>query len=229
MFTLWALGTYCGNCAKLQLTPRRRRAEDRSRPGRMRWFVMVSRRKTAGAMALIATGLVLSQVCLAADSRSVPRRKPAAGKRSMHSVHKTSMKAGAKTKRARKVTRFGANSRRMSHKRRLAQIHLQPERVKEIQQALFGSGYLKEEPNGAWDDQTRAAMRRYQSENGFPPTGLPEAKSLMKLGLGPHPLPEDVTANAASTARIQPNMGAGSSVPLPSASDPVKAPPAAQP
>ncbi len=41
-------------------------------------------------------------------------------------------------------------------------------------------------------------MRHYQSNNGFTATGLPDAKSLMKLGLGPHPLPEDVQASATS-------------------------------
>ena len=71
-------------------------------------------------------------------------------------------------------------------------LRIQPERVTEIQQALRQAGYLQREPNGAWDDATRKAMRRYQTENGFASTGLPDAKSLMKLGLGPHPLPEDV-------------------------------------
>lgn len=32
-------------------------------------------------------------------------------------------------------------------------------------------------------------MRLYQQKNGFQATGLPDAKSLMKMGLGPHPLP----------------------------------------
>jgi len=73
-----------------------------------------------------------------------------------------------------------------------------PERIEEIQQALSQAGYLKAQPNGRWDDQTREAMRRYQADHGFPATGLPEAKSLMKLGLGPHPLPTDLdTSNVA--------------------------------
>lgn len=77
---------------------------------------------------------------------------------------------------------------------------MQPERATEIQQALFQRGYLHQEPTGTWDDATRAAMKRYQSEHGFPATGLPEAKSLMKLGLGPHPLPDDL--DAATQAQV---------------------------
>jgi len=68
--------------------------------------------------------------------------------------------------------------------------------VEEIQQALVKAGYLDEEPNGKWDDRTRAAMRRYQADHGFPTTGLPEAKSLMKLGLGPHALPSNLDPSA---------------------------------
>jgi peptidoglycan hydrolase-like protein with peptidoglycan-binding domain len=72
----------------------------------------------------------------------------------------------------------------------------EPERIQEIQQALVQAGYLNAQPNGFWDDQTREAMRRYQADHGFPATGLPEAKSLMKLGLGPHPLPADLDASS---------------------------------
>jgi peptidoglycan hydrolase-like protein with peptidoglycan-binding domain len=69
---------------------------------------------------------------------------------------------------------------------------LQPERVQEIQQALIREGYLQGDASGQWDPRTRDAMLRYQTMNGFPPTGLPEAKSLMKLGLGSHPLPPEL-------------------------------------
>ncbi len=51
------------------------------------------------------------------------------------------------------------------------------------------AGTLHETPNGSWDMATRDAMKQFQKQNGFRPTGLPEAKPLMKLGLGPHPLP----------------------------------------
>jgi peptidoglycan hydrolase-like protein with peptidoglycan-binding domain len=69
---------------------------------------------------------------------------------------------------------------------------LQPERVQEIQQALIREGYLQGDANGQWDSHTHDAMLRYQTDHGFPATGLPEAKSLMKLGLGSHPLPAEL-------------------------------------
>jgi peptidoglycan hydrolase-like protein with peptidoglycan-binding domain len=88
---------------------------------------------------------------------------------------------------------------------------------------LVQAGYLNEEPNGRWDDQTRDAMRRYQTANGFPETGLPEAKSLMKLGLGPHPLAKDLDTGNAATA------SAGIASGTPAAPDSQQDPPVAQP
>jgi peptidoglycan hydrolase-like protein with peptidoglycan-binding domain len=69
--------------------------------------------------------------------------------------------------------------------------------VQEIQQALVREGYLQGDANGLWDDHTRAAMLRYQADHGFSITGLPDAKSLMKLGLGPHPLPDELDPDRA--------------------------------
>ncbi|MGH9357329.1 MAG: peptidoglycan-binding domain-containing protein [Terriglobia bacterium] len=67
-----------------------------------------------------------------------------------------------------------------------------PQRTEQIQQALIEAGDLHEQPTGKWDLETRDAMKVYQHTNGFSATGLPDAKSLMKMGLGPHPLPSDV-------------------------------------
>jgi peptidoglycan hydrolase-like protein with peptidoglycan-binding domain len=88
-------------------------------------------------------------------------------------------------------------------------LHLAPQRVQEIQQALIRDGYLQGDASGEWDTPTRGAMLRYQTMHGFPPTGLPEAKSLMKLGLGPHPLSPELdhgevgVASAGVTATVQ--------------------------
>lgn len=59
----------------------------------------------------------------------------------------------------------------------------------QIQEALAKAGFFHEKPDGIWGPASREAMSQYEKANGFSPTGLPEAKPLMKLGLGPHPLP----------------------------------------
>lgn len=84
-------------------------------------------------------------------------------------------------------------------RRRRGQQRPTAERIREIQQALIRAGYLEGEPTGRWDAKTRAAMRRLQEESGLPVTGKLDARSLVKLGLGPetagvaapHPLPPE--------------------------------------
>lgn len=70
----------------------------------------------------------------------------------------------------------------------------------QIQRALIKAGYLKEPPDGLWGPVTAEAMREFQQANGFEATGLPEAKALMKLGLGPHPLPPGVGGEDSASA-----------------------------
>lgn len=132
-----------------------------------------------------------------------------------HSVSRKAVKPKAKTVEAHKVVAKGkpvhrkyvrrrvryTRYRRYSRYRyRIARVHLQPDRIREIQQALIRSHYLEGDPTGKWDAATHDAMLRYQQDNGFSETGLPDAKSLMKLGLGPHPLPPDVAAASPAAA-----------------------------
>ncbi len=100
-----------------------------------------------------------------------------------------------------------SSPRALSGQQRLARLHLQPERVQEIQQALIREGYMQGEATGQWDSRTHDAMLRYQTMHGFPPTGLPEAKSLMKLGLGSHPLPPELDHGEAGVANPSPAPG----------------------
>jgi len=60
----------------------------------------------------------------------------------------------------------------------------EPERIKEIQQALAGKGFYQGEPTGKWDESSAAAMKNFQQASGLQPTGKIEALSLQKLGLG---------------------------------------------
>jgi len=120
---------------------------------------------------------------LHASSASAVKRAP------NHTTAYASQRKGSPAR-----NRYSANRRlrTLTGQQRLARLHLQPERVQEIQQALIREGYLQGDASGQWDSRTRDAMLRYQTDRGFPPTGLPEAKSLMKLGLGSHPLPPEL-------------------------------------
>lgn len=119
---------------------------------------------------------------------------------------------------------------------RLAHMQMNPARVENIQQALISAGELHGTPTGLWDAQTREAMARYQTANGFGATGLPDAKSLMKLGLGPHPLPPQLdktrpplsNVSTGNTAALPSNPALEApAAPPPAADSPSATPPAA--
>lgn len=58
-------------------------------------------------------------------------------------------------------------------------------RAREIQTALIREHYMQGEPSGAWDSTTQAAMQRYQAAQGWQSKTTPDARALIKLGLGP--------------------------------------------
>ena len=130
-------------------------------------------------------------------------------------THKTAL--GSRGRKGRK-----AKPRRSTAYTRLAQMQMDPERVQSIQQALIGAGTYHGTPSGRWDSETRDAMSRYQTENGFGVTGLPDAKSLMKMGLGPHPLPPELNKGPSPAASAA--EGAAAIAPVASPATPVKAP-----
>lgn len=159
-----------------------------------------------GWLVLIAVVLwILPRHASASDTAK--KDKPAARK-----------SASKKTVHRKSSTRH-TSRRRSNFRARLARLQLEPSRIEEIQQALIREGYLAQEPTGKWDDATRSAMRRYQDKNGFSTTGLPEAKSLMKLGLGSHPLPEDVDPTVVGRASINSPHAGSTTSESPAASD----------
>lgn len=70
-------------------------------------------------------------------------------------------------------------------------------RAREIQQALIREGYLDGKANGQWDTRSKDAMARFQADHGWQTRTVPDARALIKLGLGPAnaaPVPGEPTA-----------------------------------
>lgn len=162
--------------------------------------------KKRSRIGIVGVGVFLFSVALpvlsGAEKKLSPKPAPAGKPAARSSTAKKPAAKSSKTTVSRKASSKSRRKKPQAFRYRLARLKLQPGRITEIQSALAQAGYLNQEPNGKWDDPTRTAMLRYQRDHGFPATGLPEAKSLMKLGLGPHPLPEelDSTAQAGTTA-----------------------------
>lgn len=87
--------------------------------------------------------------------------------------------------------------------KRHGQQGIQPERAREIQEALIREKYLTGEPTGQWDARTKDAMTRYQADHGWQTKVTPDSRALIQLGLGPKYADKDLykaTSSAANTA-----------------------------
>ena len=62
---------------------------------------------------------------------------------------------------------------------------IDPNRVTQIQSALIREHYMSGEANGQWDATTQAAIKKYQSDQGWQTKLLPDSRAIKKLGLGP--------------------------------------------
>ena len=65
------------------------------------------------------------------------------------------------------------------------QREIEPERALEIQNALIRAHYMTAPASGQWDDATEAAMQKFQADHGWQTKLTPDARALIKLGLGP--------------------------------------------
>ena len=91
--------------------------------------------------------------------------------------------ASAKGTASTHVSGKGKKSRKSA--RRRGQEKIDPARAREIQEALIRQHYLEGTATGTWDASSQKAMERYQAENGWQSKQVPDARALIKLGLGP--------------------------------------------
>jgi hypothetical protein len=139
-----------------------------------------SARKTAGARTTTPKKTPASAHTSAAKSETSAKAHtvahPAAGAHS---------KATATSSRNSKSTH--ASARRSGKRKTLArgQQKIDPERAQAIQEALIREHYMSGEPAGTWNNESEAAMRRYQADHGWQSKTVPDARALISLGLGP--------------------------------------------
>jgi hypothetical protein len=137
-------------------------------------------------MVLLAAALSSAQ-----DSKAVsppvaqsPSTAPASNSHASTSSHSKNSKStgtsshstSGKSKKSRK-----SSASRHSH----GQQKIDPQRTLEIQEALIREHYLTGKPSGVWNDATQLAMQRYQADNNWQSKTTPDARALIKLGLGP--------------------------------------------
>ena len=99
----------------------------------------------------------------------------------------TQSKTAAKST-ATKTTSAHKSSKKKPRKgswRTRGQKKIDSDRTRQIQEALVREHYLDSEPSGVWDMRSQKAMEKYQADNGWQSKTIPDARALIKLGLGP--------------------------------------------
>jgi Putative peptidoglycan binding domain len=138
---------------------------------------------------VLTTAILLCTSPLAAALRS----KPSSTRVKVHSVaHVSHLSASARSSSHNQAasTRHRATpgrvqAARSSKPRFHGQQSIDQARTLEIQQALIREHYLDGDATGEWDQATRDALTRYQTDNHWQTKILPDARALIKLGLGP--------------------------------------------
>ncbi len=162
--------------------------------------------QTASAQAASAqteTSSPPTQPAQAATAPAAKAENPASAPATTAKHTSTSSHTSSRTSSAQK--KKTAHGKKVSKKR--GQQVIDSERAREIQTALIREHYMEGQPSGAWDSATQAAMQRYQADQGWQSKTTPDARALIKLGLGPN---HDHLLNPESAMTS----------PTPSASDP---------
>jgi peptidoglycan hydrolase-like protein with peptidoglycan-binding domain len=102
------------------------------------------------------------------------------------------------------------------------QLHPDPDRYRQIQQALADRGYFTGQVNGEWNDDSVAALRRFQADQKLDGDGKIDALTLRGLGLGAKhdgstagtvPLSAATSGHTTESAPPEPDVPAVSELP----------------
>jgi hypothetical protein len=140
----------------------------------------ITRFSTVGCVVLLAATLSSAQDAKPADqpATSPPVSTSSPTKSSKHTTSSSTHSTESKSKKSKKSTRSTA-------KHAHGQQKIDSQRTLQIQEALIREHYLDGKPTGVWNDATQQAMQRYQADNNWQSKTTPDARALIKLGLGP--------------------------------------------
>jgi Putative peptidoglycan binding domain len=125
------------------------------------------------------------------DSTSNPAGKNSAttNPATTSSAHKSTAKSRTHATASKTSSRTHTASSKKRSRKKTARVRgqqkIDPQRAEAIQEALIREHYLTGTPTGEWNAESEAAMRRYQADNGWQSTVVPDSRALIKLGLGP--------------------------------------------
>lgn len=131
---------------------------------------------------LLAALMALLIGCAGLSDALAQKPAPSSLKKPAASAKKKAPKAPVKRAAKRPVRRRVATRRAPAPANQRVPTK---DRYAEIQQALADAGHFAGAPDGAWKQESIEALKSFQSAQGFEPTGRIDARSLIKMGLGP--------------------------------------------
>ncbi|HSZ00864.1 MAG TPA: putative peptidoglycan binding domain-containing protein [Terriglobales bacterium] len=159
----------------------------------------ITRLSALGCVALVAATLSSAQDADGKPSAQ-PASTPASSSHASTSSHTTTSKSTHTS--AHSTTGKSKKSRKSASKGHThGQQKIDSKRTLEIQEALIREHYLDGKPTGVWNDATQQAMQKYQADNNWQSKTTPDARALIKLGLGPD---HDHLLNPESAMTSQP-------------------------
>jgi hypothetical protein len=142
---------------------------------------LLKRISTVVCVALFAVTLSIAQESQtdskpATNQQPVPSNSGSSHTKSSKSASSSPHSTVSKSKKSRKSA---------ANRHARGQQRIDPQRTLEIQEALIREHYLDGKPTGVWNDATQRAMQRFQADNNWQSKTTPDARALIKLGLGP--------------------------------------------
>lgn len=159
----------------------------------------------AGAMAVL---VFTAGAATTTPTKKKTTHRTTGGTQRPAAAHKTATaRKGSSTRRRSTATArrgsAGKGTARRTASWRNRQMQPTPQRYKEIQQALVAKGYLKpEDAQGAWNQTSIDAMKKFQADQKLDSSGKINSLSLIALGLGPKH--ESAPAKPVETPQEQP-------------------------
>jgi hypothetical protein len=183
-------------------------------------FAVLKRREyhiaTLSAVCALVIACVLTPAGAKASSVTQTKTKKIStakttSSKNTHKHHKAAATSSRTAHRSAGTMQYAASKKSLKHKKKVrGQQKIDPERAQAIQQALIREHYLTGEPNGSWNADSEAAMRRYQADNGWQSKTVPDSRALIKLGLGPS---KDHLLNPDSAMTTVPDPPKATSIP----------------
>lgn len=130
-------------------------------------------RRTIAFNLCILVGIV---VCASANSTSTSSTSKTIHKKKPSTHHAAS---------SSKTSSHGKHGKSRKASRVRGQQKIDPQRARNIQEALIRNHYMSGEPTGTWDATSQKAMEKFQADNGWQSKVIPDSRALIKLGLGP--------------------------------------------